>query len=178
MQNIIISSRKINLSLIILLAVSAVVRAFIAGFIELGNDEVYYWTYAKFPALSHFDHPPMVGLVIQAFSLNLWFDNEFFIRLGSVILGTASTWLIFLIGRLIKNPLTGLYAALLFTASFYGFILSGTFILPDTPQVFFWLLSLYFLMKALSDESISVKSKNLMLYAGVTVGLAFLSKYH
>ncbi|MCX6277552.1 MAG: glycosyltransferase family 39 protein [Bacteroidetes bacterium] len=178
MQNIIISSRKINLALLILLAVSAVVRAFIAGFIELGNDEVYYWTYAKFPALSHFDHPPMVGLVIQAFSLNLWFDNEFFIRLGSVILGTASTWLIFLIGRLIKNPLTGLYAALLFTASFYGFVLSGTFILPDTPQVFFWLLSLYFLLKALSDESLSGKSKNLMLYAGVAVGLAFLSKYH
>ena len=173
-----LSNRKTDLALIILLAVSTIVRGFIAGFIELGNDEVYYWTYAKFPALSHFDHPPMVGLVIQAFSVNLFFDSGFFIRLGSVILGTASTWLMFLIGRQIKNPLTGLYAALLFTTSFYGFVLSGIFILPDTPQVFFWLLSLHLLIKALQDNSLSKNGKNLMFYTGITVGLAFLSKYH
>jgi hypothetical protein len=162
----------------ILLVLSAILRGIIAGCIELGNDEVYYWTYAKFPAPSHFDHPPMVGLAIQAFSWNLTFDSEFFIRLASVILGTASTWLMFLIGKRIKNPLTGLYAALMFTASFYGFVLSGTFILPDTPQVFFWLISLYLLLKILPGKSPSKEVKNLILYAGVTIGLAFLSKYH
>lgn len=131
------SNRKIYLAFFILLGASVLIRGIIAGFIELGNDEVYYWTYAKFPALSHFDHPPMVGLVIQLFTLNLTFDSEFFIRLAALVFGTLSTGLMFLIGRQIKNPLTGLYAALLFTASLYGFILSGTFILPDTPQVFF-----------------------------------------
>jgi hypothetical protein len=172
------ANRKIYWSFFILMVVSTLIRGFIAGFIELGNDEVYYWTYAKFPALSHFDHPPMVGLAIQLFTLNLSYDSEFFLRLASVFLGTLSTGLMFLIGRLIKNPLTGLYAALLFTASFYGFILSGTFILPDAPQVFFWLLTMYLLLKSLPGRDLMPKSRQLLVLAGVTAGLAFLSKYH
>ncbi|MCK9423402.1 MAG: glycosyltransferase family 39 protein [Bacteroidales bacterium] len=172
------SNRRIYITLVILLVLSAVARGFIAGFIELGNDEVYYWTYAKFPALSHFDHPPMVGLVIQLFTLNLRFDSEFFLRLAAVVCGTLSTGLIFLIGRQIKNPLTGLYAAFLYTASFYGFILSGTFILPDGPQVFFWLLTLYFLVKSLPDPELTYTSRNFLLFAGLSTGLALLSKYH
>ena len=111
------SNRNIRIALGVLVVVSALARGFIAGFIELGNDEVYYWTYAKFPAMSHFDHPPMVGLAIQAFTLNLTYESELFIRLASVILGTICTILIFLIGQTIKNPLTGLYAAFLYTAS-------------------------------------------------------------
>ncbi|MCX6304459.1 MAG: glycosyltransferase family 39 protein [Bacteroidetes bacterium] len=172
------SNRKIYWAFFILLFLSALVRGFIAGFIELGNDEVYYLTYAEFPALSHFDHPPMVGLVIQLFTFNLTFSSEFFIRLASVVLGTISTGLMFLIGRQIKGPLTGLYAALLFTGSFYGFILSGTFILPDTPQVVFWLLTLFLALKALPDRELMPESRRLLLLAGVTAGLAMLSKYH
>ncbi len=172
------SNYKTYRALFILLAASVLIRGIIAGFIELGNDEVYYLTYAKFPAFSHFDHPPMVGIVIQIFTLNLTFDSEFFIRLAALVLGTLSTGLMFLIGRLIKNPLTGLYAALLFSASFYGFVLSGTFILPDTPQVFFWLLTLYLLLISLPDRELLQKSRSLFLLAGVTAGLAMLSKYH
>ncbi len=172
------STRKIYWALFILLVVSAVIRGFIAGFMELGNDEVYYLTYARFPALSHFDHPPMVGLVIQLFTLNLTFESEFFLRLASIVLGTLSTGLMFLIGRQIKNPITGLYAALLYTASFYGFILSGTFILPDAPQIFFWLLTLLFLLKSLPDRELTPGSRRYLLFAGITAGFALLSKYH
>lgn len=172
------SNRKIYWAMGLLLFLSAVARGFIAGFIELGNDEVYYWTYAKFPDLSHFDHPPMVGWVIHLFTLNLYFDNEFFLRLASVVLGTLSTLVIFLIGKQIKSALTGLYAALLYTTSFYGFILCGTFILPDTPQVFFWLLTLYFLLRSLPDKDRTKKSRNFLFIAGITAGLALLSKYH
>jgi len=171
-------NRKINITLSLLLVFSALIRGFVAGFIELGNDEVYYWTYARFPALSHFDHPPMVGLAINAFTLNLNFESEFFIRLASVILGTLSTWLIFQIGKTIKNPLTGLYAALLYTASFYGFVLCGTFILPDTPQVFFWLIALLLVLRSLPDPEHSPQSRNMFLFAGAAAGFALLSKYH
>ena len=172
------TNRKIYWTFFIILAVSTLIRGFIAGFIELGNDEVYYLNYAKFPALSHFDHPPMLGYVIQIFTLNLTFDNEFFLRLAAVVFGTLSTGLMFLIGRFIMDALTGLYASILFTASFYGFVLSGTFILPDTPQVFFWLLTLYLLLKSLPDRELTQKSRILLLLAGATSGLALLSKYH
>jgi len=167
------SENQIRRALWILLLASFVVRAGIAGIIELGNDEVYYWTYAKFPALSHFDHPPMVGWIIQLFTLNLLFDSEFFLRLASVVFGTISTYLIFLIGKTIKDSMTGLYASFLFTASFYCFIISGTFIMPDTPQVLFWLLSLLFLLKSLPDKELSKKSRKYLLLSGLTVECHF-----
>jgi len=172
------SEKQIRRTLWILILTSLAVRAFVAGLLELGNDEVYYWTYAKFPDLSHFDHPPMVGWVIQLFTLNLHFTSEFFIRLASIVFGTINTFLIFLIGKTVKDSLTGLYAAFLFTASFYCFIISGTFIMPDTPQVLFWLLSLLFLLKSLPDKTLSKSSRLFFLASGLTIGLALLSKYH
>ena len=116
---------NINKYLTWLIILSTVVRAFIAGFIELGNDEVYYWTYALYPGWSHFDHPPMVGFVIQFFSLDLLLKDEFFIRLGSIVFGAINTWLIYLIGAKIKDRLTGFYAALLYTTSIYCFIITS-----------------------------------------------------
>jgi len=146
-----------------------------AGFC-LGNDEAYYYTYALYPALSHFDHPPMVGWVIQLFSLNLYFSSEFFVRLAAVVAGTANTWLMFCIGKQLRDELTGWYAALLYTASIYGFVIVGVFILPDSPQSVFWLAAILFLLKAFSGE-INTTAKRRFLLASVFIGLALLSKY-
>ena len=159
-----------------LILLSAIIRAFLAGYLEFGNDEVYYWTYALFPDLSHFDHPPMVGFLIQLTTLNLSADSEFYIRLGSVLLGAFNTWLIFRIGRLLRDELTGLYAAFLYTGSIYAFIIAGTFILPDTPQLTFWLLSLWLLLKVILQGS-EQRTGKWFLLAGVSTGLALLSKY-
>lgn len=142
----------------------------------LGNDEAYYYTYALYPALSHFDHPPMVGWVIQLFSLNLHFGSEFFIRLAAVVAGTVNTWLMFCIGRQLRDELTGWYAALLYTASVYGFVIAGVFILPDAPQSVFWLAAILYLLKAFKGEMHSTAKRNFLL-ASVMMGLAFLSKY-
>ena len=68
---------------------SVLIRGFLAWYVELGNDEVYYWTYALYPDWSHFDHPPMVGFFIWLTTLNLHFDSELFLRLSSVILGLS-----------------------------------------------------------------------------------------
>jgi hypothetical protein len=38
---------------------------FLAAFlIDLAPQETYYWNYAEHPALSYFDHPPMIAWVI------------------------------------------------------------------------------------------------------------------
>lgn len=170
--------RKIRLTLIIILVVSALLRAFLACFLELTNDEAYYWVYAKFPDWSHFDHPPLVGWLIQLTTFNLDLHHEFFVRMGAVLFGTFNTWLIYLIGGRARNPMTGLYASILYTTSFYCSVVSGTFVMPDTTQTLFWLMTLYFLMRALPDTGLSGKSRNYFLLAGLTIGLAMLSKYH
>ena len=86
---------KIDNYLLWLLVISALIRAFLAAFLEFGNDEVYYWTYAKYPDWSHFDHPGMVGWVMQLFSLNLLFDSELALRLSSVVFMTINTYIIY-----------------------------------------------------------------------------------
>ena len=163
--------------IIFLMVFSAVTRALIAGLFELGNDEVYYWTYAAYPALSYFDHPPMVGWLIRLFTLNLHFQQEFFVRLASVLFGTFNIWLMFRIGKRLKDELTGWYAALLFSASLYGFVITGIFILPDTPQMCCWLLALLLMLDNLPREEIGSRGNRMMILTGILLGLGLLSKY-
>ena len=104
-------SKEIKSHLLWLIVIATCIRLFLASQLELANDEVYYWTYARYPDLSHFDHPPMVGFLAQLSSFNLFFKDDFFLRLGSILLSAGSTWIIFLIGKKIKNEVAGLYAA-------------------------------------------------------------------
>ncbi|NOX47459.1 MAG: glycosyltransferase family 39 protein [Chlorobi bacterium] len=172
-----LTDKRINTALFFLMGISAIIRAILASNLDLGNDEVYYWTYALYPDWSHFDHPPMVGFTIQLFSFNLLFDSEFFIRLGAIVFGTLNTLIIFRIGQKIKDSLAGLYAAILYNTSIYSFIIAGTFILPDSPQLFFWLLAILFALKALSSGEVQIENKKDLLLAGLFIGLGMLSKY-
>lgn len=181
-----LQEKNIPKALIILLIISIVIRGFLAGFHELGNDEVYYWTYALYPDWSHFDHPGMVGWMIQLFSLNLLFDSEFALRLSSVALMTMDTWLVYLIGTQLKNKITGFFAALLYTASIYAFVITGVFIMPDTPLMFFALISIYLFIRYFKKEKeqpiethdrSSLQYNASLLLAGLFAGLAMLSKY-
>lgn len=163
--------------LLLLIGISAIVRLLIAAFTELGNDEVYYINYALYPDLSHFDHPPVVGWFIQLFSLNLLFGSELFIRLGAVAAGTLNTWVMYLIGKELKDETTGWYTALLYTFSLYTFVISGIFMMPDGPQILFWLLTLLLFVKALKSGPAGTGVSRLILLAGVSGGMALLSKY-
>src|SRR6476660_5190634 len=108
-----VQDEKNKITVMHLIGVATLVRLFLATQIELGNDEVYYWTYALYPDWSHFDHPPMLGIVAQLFSLNQFLTDDFFLRLGSIVLSAINTWIIYRIGTKIKNSRTGLYAAFL-----------------------------------------------------------------
>ena len=151
-------------------------RGFLAAFIEFGNDEVYYWTYAMYPDWSHFDHPGMVGWVVQVFSLNLLFSSEFALRLSSIVFMTIDTYIIYRLGCLVKNKLAGFYAALLYTASLYCFIITGVFIMPDTPLMMFTLLSIWCFINAMRDD-VETHGHASLLWGGLFAGLALLSKY-
>ena len=173
-----IKESSIKKYLWILIIITTVFRVLIASALEFGNDEVYYWTYALYPDLSHFDHPPMVGYFINIFSLNLLFDSELFIRMSGIITGALNTYVIFLIGKKIKDEKAGLISAILYNASAYCFLISNVFIMPDTPMLFFWLLGFKLFVDIFSEDEISKSAKNKLLLNGVVIGMAMLSKYH
>ncbi|MEJ0102969.1 MAG: glycosyltransferase family 39 protein [Bacteroidota bacterium] len=131
---------------ILLILIATLVRSVAAGCIELGNDEAYYRMYAQFLQWNYFDHPPAVGWLIRATTFNLFLDNEFFIRLGAILSAAITSWLLFLCGRKLMNDYAGFLAVLIYTATLYGSIIAGIFILPDSPQMIFWSGGLYLLI--------------------------------
>lgn len=169
--------RSYSVKTVYLIVIAAAIKLLVAPLLELGIDEVYYWTYAVRPDWNQFDHPPMVGLLIRLTTLNLWWPSELSFRLGSVLVAACSTWILFKLGKLISGERTGWFAALLYTASVYTGFIAGFFILPDTPQMLFWTASLYLmaylLMKRNKDKVLSI-----WLLLGLMIGLATLSKVH
>lgn len=156
-----------------LLGISLILKISFALVTNLGNDEVYYVNFALYPNWSYFDHPPMVGWLIRMFTLNnslLFFDE--FVRLGAILIGTLNLYVLFRIGKLVKNEEAGIWMALLGAISFYVQIISGLFILPDTGLSLFWLLSIFVFLRFIKYGN----EKNLWLY-GCLVGLGLFSKY-
>ncbi|MDR1879048.1 MAG: glycosyltransferase family 39 protein [Bacteroidales bacterium] len=165
-----------RIQFVVLLFCSIIIRAFVGANIELTNDEVYYRLFALFPDFSHFDHPPMTGWLIQLTTLNVLLDSDFFIRLGAIVLGSINLMLVFKIGEQIHGSRAGFTAAFLFCISPYVSLLAGTFILPDAPLLFFWLMSLRIAVSIFSGEPTKQKSNRLLLL-GLCIGCALLSKY-
>ena len=158
------------------LLITATLKIIVAAFVELGNDEVYYWTYALQPDLNHFDHPPMVGLLIRITSLNLWWATGVSLRLGAIIGCAISSYFIFLTGKTIANEKTGWYAALIYNTAVYAGFIAGLFILPDSPQMPFWTASLYLMSQIIVLEK--DKKTSYWLALGLLIGLACLCKVH
>ena len=160
----------------LLILISLTVRLWIAGTLELGNDEVYYQTYAQHLQWNYFDHPPLLALLIRITTINLFFHKELFIRLGPILCAALGTWLIYSMGKRIRNERTGWIAALLYNTSFYASIIAGTFILPDSPQSLFWLFSMYCMILIL--EKPEFPKPLLFILLGIGIGLSTMSKVH
>jgi len=169
-------NRQYSKKVLWLILIVSILKLVSASLIELGNDEVYYWTYAVQPDWNHFDHPPMVGWMIRVTTLNLNWVSEVSLRFGSVLCAALSTWFIFKTGKLIANEKAGWYAALIYNCSVYTGIIAGLFILPDSPQMPFWTGALYIMGHLFiknDDQKLSV-----WLLLGLMIGLATLCKVH
>ena len=165
--------------LLYLILISTVARLIVASVIGFGNDEVYYYTYALHLQQNYFDHPPAVAWLIKLFTGNLYFQQEVFIRLGSIVFAAIGTWLCFAIGKRIRNEATGWYAALLYNTSIYCSVIAGVFILPDSPQVVFWLASLLAIIKLVGSYQLNGKAIYMQWVAfGVLAGLCIMCKVH
>jgi 4-amino-4-deoxy-L-arabinose transferase-like glycosyltransferase len=159
-----------------LIGIAVIVKIALSFLLELGNDEVYYYTYAVQPDLNHFDHPPMVGWLIQLSTLNLNWVSTLSMRLGSIIAAAVSTWIVFRTGTLIHSERAGWIAALLYTCSIYTSIIAGLFIMPDSPQLLFFTCSIYLMAKWVVKPHLFSAINWISL--GCMIGLATLSKVH
>lgn len=133
---------------------------------ELFDDEAYYWVYSKFPAWGYFDHPPVIAILIKAgYAI---FHNELGVRILTIILSTASLWII---ESLLERKNVFLFYAICGSMALAQ--VGGMLAVPDAPLMFFIALFFYLYKRFVSDMSVL----NTLLI-GLVIALMFYTKYH
>lgn len=163
--------------LVLMVVGIALLKLVVASLLELGNDEVYYWTYAIAPDWNHFDHPPMVGWMIQLTSINLHWVSELSLRLGPILGTIISSFFVYKTMENVASQKAAFYTALLYQCSLYTGVIAGLFILPDAPQMPFWTGALYVMAKILFQKGEDDKTINWIILGGL-IGFAVLCKVH
>lgn len=172
------SDNRYYRKVVCLIGVALVIRCILAFTVNLGNDEAYYFTYAIQPDWNHFDHPPLVGIFIRIFTLDLHWINDLSMRLTSIVAAALCTWIIFQCGCVIKNERAGWIASILYNVSVYTSIISGLFIIPDSPQLVFWLLTVLIALKLLLATQTKKQQSIRIMLIGACIGLATMCKIH
>jgi hypothetical protein len=164
-------NKKVFLAIILF----SLLRLCMAGILELGNDESYYWLYSQRLQWNYFDHPPLVAIGIRLFTFNLALDGyEVFVRLSSIISCAFSSWFMYKAVSLISNKRAGWYAVILYNVSFYAGIVAGLLVMPDSPQMVCWTFCLWMVARIVKND----RDWKSWLMLGIAAGLCIMSKAH
>jgi 4-amino-4-deoxy-L-arabinose transferase-like glycosyltransferase len=159
----------------LLIVVSSVLRLAFAWSVGPGTDEAYHALFALHLDWSYFDHPPMMALIAR---LGMLLSGGRLsigaMRVGFILLAAGSTWLMARLTTRFYGERAGLIAAFLLNVTAYYGVAAGTFILPDGPLLFFWLLTLDYMATAF----LSPGRLGPWIGVGLAWGCALLSKYH
>ena len=158
--------------LIILLIIALILRIIASVNIAPNADEVVHAPHAinfiNSGKLQIMDEAPiwffLTDLIYKIFEVNM-----FSARFLSILFGSLSILVIYLIGKELFNKRVALFASFLLTFSAYHIIM--TLAEMDIAMTFFFLLSMYFLIKALKTN----KNK-LFLLSWIFLGIAILTK--
>ncbi|WP_416768861.1 glycosyltransferase family 39 protein [Sulfurimonas sp. ST-25] len=154
-----------------LIALLTLLRLAVIGRFGLGVDEAHYVLYGLYPALSYFDHPPLVGWTEWLFTA-LMGVNEFAARVPAVLIGAAATALVyFWLLRIFASERLALWGAAALNASFL-FNALFMMLMPDT-LLFLFLIPIMATVMRIETENRTGD----WLLLGVLLGLAGLSKY-
>ncbi len=161
------------------IVISTIIHLIVGFGIPLGNDEVYYLQYARYPSYHYYDHPLMVGLISKIFSFNLHVKHHLFYRLFSIVASSVSTFIIYKTTLLYGTKKQALISSILFSMSFYFSVIAGVFIMPDAPMILFWTLAFYIASYLLFSETIDINQQHeLLIWFGILSGCAILCKFH
>lgn len=136
---------------------------------DLKVEEAYYWRYSQNLAPGYFDHPPMVAWLIALVSpLG---HHPLVVRLPSILLFSASAWLLYLILERLWDGRAAA-AGVVLHSLLPAFSLYSLMMLPDSPLMFFWCLGIYASVRLIHDEQ-----PRWWWLIGLATGLGMDSKY-
>jgi hypothetical protein len=171
-----------------LLVVALVLHAAVGATLGLSVDEAHYALYALHPALSYFDHPPLVGWV--QWPLVVVNAPDALLRVVPGALWLATVWLVHGIAQHLQHLQAlqdssewpgspadaGLWAVLaLLLAPLLHVLAIG--LLPDTLLMFFSVALMALTLRMVASAPTSTITPFQWLLLGVLLGLAGLGKY-
>jgi len=156
--------------LILVIAVLTALKIFAASQAHFVEDEAYYRIWGLNPALSYYDHPPMIGWWIAA-GQALFGDTVFAVRAFVVLSGLIGSLALWRTAAILFDARTAGWAVLFLNTSLLVGI-GGILATPDAPSVLFWGLSLWALA-----ELITSRNANWWLVVGMMAGCGLASKY-
>lgn len=158
-------------------------RLALAALLDPGVDEAYAMAVATQWQLSWYDHPPMVFWWVKAMReiAKPFFGEDvpvLVLRLPFLFAFTITSVVMF--GLTIRRfgPIAGLWMVLALTLAPFFTVSAGTWLVPDGPLFLFLSLTAWLLERILFSGHASGNERRLWLAAGLTLGLAGLSKYH
>jgi 4-amino-4-deoxy-L-arabinose transferase-like glycosyltransferase len=157
---------------LLLIGLSGLLHLLVMGGIGLSGDEAHYALYGFHPALSYFDHPPMVGW-LQAF-VERFSSSDFALRIWPLLFSMATAAVVYRYSQWLfpaHSRWTGFWAVVLMQSALIFHVL-GLGMVPESPLMLFSLLAFGAVLRALEAN----RWRDWLL-SGLYLGLAGLSKY-
>jgi dolichol-phosphate mannosyltransferase len=153
-----------------LLAAVVMVQTAVVAFFPVLPEEAYHWNFARHLDWGYFDHPPMLPWSI-ALGRALLGDTVLGIRLVPLLFSIGTSILLARLARRFYGEAAALWAVLLYALQPAAFLI-GSWGFPDSPVLFFWMLTLTCVWNVLDGGR-----SRWWLAAGAALGAGMLSKY-
>jgi|GEM_PF-389459 4-amino-4-deoxy-L-arabinose transferase-like glycosyltransferase len=151
------------------IATLTVVRLVIISATGLSDTESYYYVWSRFPALSYYDHPPMVAWMTAVTTLVS--KSAFSARVGAVVCSALMGALVYRLAARLFSPRAG-FLALVAVSTPPVLFFTSFLVNPESPLAPLWVLSLLLL-----DDLREHDEPWRPMLLGLTIGAAFLAKY-
>lgn len=145
-------------------------RLALLPFMGLMPQDAYYHFYGEQLALSYFDHPGMIGYMLRLFT-EVFGKTVFVVKMADFVVTSLTILSFYKLAAYFLSKQKLQRALVLISSTICISILSFNST-PDVPLLLFWTLSITCLYKAIFEQK-----KYYWILGGITMGLAFDSKY-
>ncbi len=164
-------------AVLLIIVITGLCRLALAAAVGLSVDESYTVAISRQLALSYFDHPPLHVWLVGGWAKLIGNEEALLLRLPFVVMFAGSTWLMYRLTAFAYGERAGLWAVVALNLAPLFTLGIASWVLPDGPLVFFCLLAVRILARALLVKPSRRSEVAWWLAAGAAAGLALLSKY-
>jgi len=153
-----------------ILAVVTILRLIYVRLLPLSADEAYFWQWSRHLDLCYYEQPPITGVVVALFTL--FKGTLLTIRLAPIVLVLGTTIFVYLLAReMFHDERIAFWSGLLVNIA-PVFAVGAVITTTDAPLGFFWILTLYFVYKAVTSQR-----QYWWWLSGLAMGISFLTKF-